>query len=133
MNKRKIILLSVAVIMLVAAFSATAFATGDAEAVTEAYKSRFHATFWALLPPVVAILLALITKEVYSSLFVGIVTGALLYANFNVELAFNTMISDGFITKIADAWNVGILIFLVVLGMIVVLVNQAGGSKAYGR
>ena len=133
MNKRKIILLSVAVIMLVTAFSATAFATGDAEAVTEAYQSKFHATFWALLPPVVAILLSLITKEVYSSLFAGIVTGALLYANFNVELAFNTMISDGFITKIADTWNVGILIFLVVLGMIVVLVNQAGGSKAYGR
>ncbi len=132
-KKRKFTMLAFAVMMLMLAFAVSAFATGEGEAIEEAYESSFFATPWALLPPVVAILLALITKEVYSSLFAGVVTGALLYANFNVELAFNTMIQDGFISKIADAWNVGILIFLVVLGMIVVLINRAGGSAAYGR
>ena len=92
----------------------------------------FFATIWSLLPPVIAIVLALITKEVYSSLFVGIVAGALLNANFNVEGAYNTIISDGFISVLADSWNVGILIFLVVLGMFTSLMNRAGGSAAYG-
>ncbi len=95
--------------------------------------SSMFATFWALVPPIVAIGLALITKEVYSSLFIGIVVGALFYANFNVELALTTMLTDGFIAKLADGWNVGILIFLVVLGIMVQLVNRAGGSAAYGE
>ena len=91
-----------------------------------------YATLLSLLPPIIAIALALLTKEVYSSLFVGILSGALLYSNFNiwgmVTGTFDTMIS-----KICDSWNVGILIFLVLLGMLVSLVNKAGGSAAYGR
>ena len=91
-----------------------------------------YATILSLLPPIIAIALALLTKEVYSSLFVGILSGALLQANFNVwgmvTGTFDTMIS-----KICDSWNVGILIFLVLLGMMVSLVNKAGGSAAYGR
>lgn len=92
-----------------------------------------YATFWSLVPPLVAIILALITKEVYSSLFVGIVTAALFCAEFNVVSAYTTMFSDGFIASLADEWNVGILIFLVILGTIVVLMNKAGGSAAYGK
>ncbi len=95
--------------------------------------SRMYATIWALVPPVVAIVLALITKEVYSSLFIGIVTGALFYSNFNLETAYTTILKDGFIASLSSAWNVGILIFLVVLGAIVVLMNKAGGSAAYGK
>ena len=91
-----------------------------------------YATAASLLPPIIAIVLALITKEVYSSLFVGILSGALLSANWSiwgmVTGTFDTMIS-----KICDSWNVGILIFLVLLGMLVALVNKAGGSAAYGR
>lgn len=99
--------------------------------------SRFYATIFSLLPPVIAIALALITKEVYSSLFAGILTGGILIAvskdGFSFETAFNTIMTDGFIGKISDSWNVGILIFLVVLGTIVVLMNKAGGSRAYGE
>lgn len=95
--------------------------------------SRMYATIWALVPPVVAIVLALITKEVYSSLFIGIVAGALFYSNFNLETAYTTILKDGFIASLSSAWNVGILIFLVVLGAIVVLMNKAGGSAAYGK
>ncbi len=92
-----------------------------------------YATFWSLVPPLVAIILALITKEVYSSLFVGIVTAALFITNFNVASAYTTMFSDGFISSLADSGHVGILIFLVILGTIVVLMNKAGGSAAYGK
>ncbi len=95
--------------------------------------SPFFATFWSLLPPLVAIVLALITKEVYSSLFVGIVAGALLSANFNLESTYNTIVNDGLIGVLSDSWNVGILIFLVVLGCFTALVNKAGGSRAYGE
>lgn len=91
-----------------------------------------YATILSLLPPIIAIALALLTKEVYSSLFVGILAGALLNANWSiwgmVTGTFDTMIG-----KICDSWNVGILIFLVLLGMMVSLVNKAGGSAAYGR
>ena len=91
-----------------------------------------YATILSLLPPVIAIALALITKEVYSSLFMGILAGALLYSNFNiwgmVTVTFDTMIG-----MISDSWNVGILMFLVLLGMLVSLINKAGGSDAYGR
>ena len=90
------------------------------------------ATILSLLPPIIAIVLALLTKEVYSSLFVGILSGALIYSNWNlwgmVLSTFETMIG-----KICDSWNVGILIFLVLLGIMVSLVNKAGGSAAYGR
>ena len=91
-----------------------------------------YATFAALLPPIIAIALALITKEVYSSLFIGIISGALIYSNWNLwGMVTNTF--DVMVGKLSDSWNVGILIFLVVLGMMVSLVNKAGGSAAYGR
>ena len=101
-----------------------AFAEGDGEAV-----SRFYGTIWSLLPPVVAIVLALITKEVYSSLFIGIIVGFLLQADFNPINAFNL-----FITELGGniGGNAGILIFLVILGTMVALMIRAGGSKAYG-
>ena len=93
-------------------------------------------TLWSLLPPIVAIGLALITKEVYSSLFIGILTGGILSAvnaGTGFEGMFNIIVQDGFIANLADSYNVGILIFLVVLGTIVVLMNKAGGSLAYGE
>ena len=92
-----------------------------------------HATFWSLLPPLIAIVLALLTKEVYSSLFVGIVMGGLFFANFNVEAAMNHVLSDGLIAVLSDSWNVGILIFLIILGTMVCMMNRAGGSAAFGR
>lgn len=100
------------------------------------YQPTVYSTAGALLPPVIAIALALITKEVYSSLFVGIAIGALLYANGNLELMLNTMLFNedgGMITKLADSWNVGILVFLVILGIMVALMNKVGGSAAFGQ
>ena len=93
----------------------------------------FYATPWALLPPLIAIVLALITKEVYSSLFVGILAGGLLYANFNPETTMTHVFSDGFIANVADSYNIGIIIFLVVLGALVAMMNKTGGSAAFGR
>ncbi len=92
-----------------------------------------YATAWALLPPLLAIVLALITKEVYSSLFIGILAGGLLYANFNFETTVNHVFSDGFIGSISDSYNAGILVFLVLLGALVAMMNKAGGSAAFGR
>lgn len=102
-------------------------------AADAANPSKMYATFWALIPPTIAIVLALITKEVYSSLFIGIVAGALFYSNFNLEVAYTTMFTEGFIASLTKASNVGILIFLIALGSIVILMNKAGGSAAYGR
>ena len=93
----------------------------------------FSYTIWALLPPVVAIGLALSTKEVYSSLFIGILIGGLLYSGFSFEGTLVHVFQDGFVASIADSYNVGILIFLVLLGAIVALMNKAGGSEAFGR
>lgn len=93
----------------------------------------YYATFWSLLPPIIAIVLALITKEVYSSLFIGILAGGLIYANFNFETTVVHTLSDGFVNSIADSYNIGILIFLVLLGAMVAMMNKAGGSKAFGR
>ena len=93
-------------------------------------------TLWSLLPPIVAIGLALITKEVYSSLFIGVLTGGCLYAiteHSGFSGVFNAVVKEGIIANVADAYNVGILLFLVVLGTIVVLMNKAGGSRAYGE
>ncbi|MBE5961600.1 MAG: Na+/H+ antiporter NhaC family protein [Lachnospiraceae bacterium] len=92
-----------------------------------------YATFWALIPPIVAIALALITKEVYMSLFIGILAGGLLYANFNVEKMMSTVFVTGMMGKLTDSWNVGILMFLVILGVMVSLMNKVGGSAAYGQ
>ncbi|MBR6599979.1 MAG: Na+/H+ antiporter NhaC family protein [Oscillospiraceae bacterium] len=98
--------------------------------------SQAVGSLWSLLPPVIAIGLALITKEVYSSLFIGIVTGGIIYSlssSSGFDGVFTAIIHDGFIANISDSYNVGILIFLVVLGIIVVLMNKAGGSHAYGE
>ncbi len=92
-----------------------------------------YATWLSLLPPIIAIALALITKEVYSSLFIGITAGALMYANFNFSGTIDHLFVDGFISSIADPYNIGIIIFLVVLGTIVSLMNKSGGSAAFGR
>ena len=92
-----------------------------------------YATFWALVPPIVAIVLALITKEVYSSLFVGILVGALFYSGFGFEGTVTHIVNDGFISVLSDSYNVGILVFLVILGTMVALMNKAGGSQAFGR
>ncbi len=102
--------------------------TGAVDAISGYYK-----TIMALMPPVIAIILALVTKEVYSSLFVGIVAAALLVTDFKPVATLNTVLNDGFISSLADSWNVGILIFLVLLGIIVALVNKAGGSRAFGE
>lgn len=92
-----------------------------------------YATIWALVPPVIAILLALITKEVYSSLFIGVLIGGLFYAGFAPEATILHIFNEGFVSVLSDSWNVGILIFLVVLGALVCLMNKAGGSAAFGK
>lgn len=108
-----------------------------ATAVLGADEAKFtpglYATVWALVPPVVAIALALITKEVYSSLFIGILVGAVLYGEMNVERTIMHTFSDGFVGVLSDTSNVGIIVFLVILGTIVALMNNAGGSAAFGR
>lgn len=95
--------------------------------------SRFFNTAWSLLPPVIAIALALITKEVYSSLFIGIVAGGLLYSNFQFETTVRHVFDDGIVASVTDSYNMGILIFLIILGAMVCLMNKAGGSAAFGR
>lgn len=106
----------------------TALAAEEGAALPSTY-----ATFWALVPPVVAIVLALITKEVYSSLFVGILVGGLFYSNFSFEGTINHIFHNGFVSVLSDSYNVGILIFLVILGAMVSLMNRAGGSAAFGH
>ena len=123
------------VVILVATAMATTAFGGEAEVVE--HTSNMYATAWSLVPPLVAIILALITKEVFSSLFIGIVVGALFYANFDLKLTYLTIFTDitdgGMLAKLSDSGNMGILIFLVILGIIVALMNKAGGSAAYGR
>ena len=102
-----------------------AAATTDAETVQQ--------SFWALVPPLIAIILALVTKEVYSSLFIGILAGSLFYSGFSFEGTITHIWQDGIITSLADSYNVGILVFLVILGVMVSLMNKAGGSAAFGR
>ncbi len=136
-RKTSLKLLAVLVISVVLVMAMTVFAFAEGESEEVEYVSNFYSTIFSLLPPVIAIALALITKEVYSSLFVGILVGGGLYAfgpnGFSFETMFNTIMTDGFIGKLADTWNMGIIIFLVVLGIIVVLMNKAGGSRAYGE
>lgn len=122
------ILLFICIAVLI--FPALAYATGDGAAENT---SHFYMTAWSLLPPIIAIGLALITKEVYSSLFVGIVIGGLLYSNFSFEGTLTHVFNDGIVAVLADSYNVGILIFLVILGIMVVMMNKAGGSAAFGR
>ena len=94
---------------------------------------KVYATFWSLLPVIIAIVLALITKEVYSSLVIGIIVGGALYAGGNFETTVTHVISDGFIASLSDSWNMGIVVFLVLLGALVAMMNKAGGSAAFGR
>ena len=116
-------------LLLAMAFSTTVFAAEE----ETLYVPDLHATFWALVPAIVAIGLALITKEVYSSLFVGILMGALLYSGFQFERTITHIFSDGIIGVLSDSYNVGILVFLVILGAMVGLMNKAGGSAAFGQ
>ncbi len=147
LRKFLVVALVIALISAFACFAAGAEAAdpgadstitvGATENEAEEYASYFTGSFWALLPPIIAIVLALITKEVYSSLFVGILSGGILYAidaagKFNFQTMFNSIVHEGFVVNLADEWNVGILIFLVILGAIVVMMNRAGGSRAYG-
>ena len=117
------------VFLLAMAFSSTVFAAEE----ETLYVPGLHATFWALVPAIVAIGLALITKEVYSSLFVGILMGALLYSGFEFELTITHIFSDGIIGVLSDSYTVGILVLLVLLGAMVSLMNKAGGSAAFGQ
>lgn len=127
---KKRILKAIPIVLILALMvSMTVFAE-DGEAVVQ---SNMYGTIWALVPPVVAIVLALITKEVYSSLFVGILVGALFNANFNFEGTIHQVLDGGIIASLTSSGNVGILIFLVILGTIVCLMNRAGGSAAFGR
>lgn len=129
MEKKKKSYLSKAVFgLLIVAFTVCCIIAAP---ITEA-----KGTLWSLFPPVIAIGLALITKEVYSSLFVGILSGGIIYAvasGTGFEGTFKAVVQDGLITNLSNAYNVGILVFLVVLGIIVVLMNKAGGSRAYGE
>ena len=104
-----------------------------AEAGEEAYTPSVYATAWALLPPIIAIGLALITKEVYSSLFVGIVIGGLFWSGFSFENTVLHVFQDGIVGVLTDSYNMGILVFLVILGIMVCMMNKAGGSAAFGR
>ncbi len=136
MRKTKKRIVMVVLLVLIAVFAVINTTVSKNVTVDENYTSAAYATVFALLPPVVAIALALFTKEVYSSLFVGIIVGALLYSNGNLELMMNTIFFNedgGMVYKLADSWNVGILIFLIMLGILVALMNKAGGSAAFGK
>ena len=131
MRKMRTWLPLLAVLVLVVRAMTTGVLAAGEEA--EEFVSPFYATPWALLPPVVAIGLALITKEVYSSLFIGILVGGLLYSGFNFEGTVLHVFEDGIVSVLSDSYNVGILVFLVILGAMVCLMNKAGGSAAFGR
>ncbi len=113
--------------MLVLLMTTVAFAAGEGEGAV----SNYYATFWALVPPLVAIVLALITKEVYSSLFIGIVLGGLLSVNWHPVAALDNILNEGIISAVSG--TAGIFVFLVILGAMVALINKAGGSAAFGR
>ncbi len=127
-GKKRVILSVFTLLCILACSSITVFAAEEAE-----YVPKMYASFWALIPPVVAIALALVTKEVYSSLFVGILIGGLFYSGFTFETTITHVFQDGIVGVLSDSYNVGILVFLVVLGVMVCLMNKAGGSAAFGR
>ena len=124
-RKERKVSVTVAAIVAVLVFLVIAALVTNAESVQQ--------TAWALVPPIIAITLALVTKEVYSSLLVGIITGGLLFSGFRFEGTVNHVFNDGFVAVLSDAYNVGILIFLVILGIIVQLMNRTGGSAAFGN
>ena len=109
--------------------SMTVFAADEAAE----YVPKMYASFWSLVPPIVAIVLALITKEVYSSLFIGILIGGVFYSGFTFETTVLHVFEDGIIGVLTDSYNMGILVFLVILGIMVCMMNKAGGSAAFGR
>ncbi|MCF2680871.1 Na+/H+ antiporter NhaC family protein [Faecalicatena contorta] len=109
--------------------SMTVFAADEAAE----YVPKMYASFWSLVPPIVAIVLALITKEVYSSLFIGILIGGVFYSGFTFETTVLHVFQDGIIGVLTDSYNMGILVFLVILGIMVCMMNKAGGSAAFGR
>ena len=125
--RRRIVIGAVLGILAVLAFPELSFAA------EKEYQPALYCTAWALLPPIVAIALALITKEVYSSLFLGIVVGAVLYAGGNFSMTMDHILSGGIIKQLSDPYNVGILVFLVILGIFVELMNKTGSSKAFGE
>ena len=123
-NEKKISVSVVAMFIVILLIVAMAFLT-NANSVQQ--------SAWSLVPPVIAIALALITKEVYSSLFIGIITGALLYSGYSFEGTLNHIFNDGVIAVLSDSYNMGILVFLVILGIMVQLMNRTGGSAAFGN
>lgn len=125
-EKKKIVLLIISILILLLIMF-------KFEALGEIASNKVIGTYWALIPSVIAILLALITKEVYISLLLGIVVGALFYNGFIVQEALTTVISEGFIKSLADEWNAGILIFLIMLGILVAVINKSGATGAYGE
>lgn len=132
MQKKKVryIMLAVLAALIVGIFVYAFISQGEASAEGV---SRFNNTWYSLLPPVIAIALALITKEVYSSLFIGILAGGILYSDFSFEGTLIHSLKDGIVGSLTSAYNLGILVFLVILGIIVSLMNKAGGSAAFGR
>ena len=129
-NGKKALRAGILAVVLLAALIVPPLVGGT---VSAAEGGGFYGTIWSLLPPVIAIALALITKEVYSSLFVGIVIGGLLYSGYGFEGTVLHVFQDGVVGVLSDGYNVGILIFLVILGAMVSLMNRAGGSAAFGR
>ena len=128
-NMKKLMSTLAVVALMVMCCPMLAFAAEE----TAEYVPSMYATIWALVPSFVAIILALITKEVYSSLFLGILVGGIFYSGFSFEGTINHVFQNGFIGVLSDSYNVGILIFLVILGAMVSMMNRAGGSAAFGR
>ncbi|MEF2767133.1 MAG: Na+/H+ antiporter NhaC family protein [Dorea phocaeensis] len=128
-GKKKALWGTLTVLCILLCSSMTVFAAEEAAE----YVPDMYASFWALVPPVVAIVLALITKEVYSSLFVGILIGGVFWSGFQFEKTITHVFQDGIVGVLSDSYNVGILVFLVILGIMVCMMNKAGGSAAFGR
>ena len=127
--RKKVWMTTMLLTLSVLGSSLTVFASdGKAKYVPDMY-----ASIYSLIPPVVAIVLALITKEVYSSLFVGILIGGVFWSGFRFEKTITHVFQDGIVGVLSDSYNVGILVFLVVLGIMVCMMNKAGGSAAFGR
>ena len=127
-SKNRLLFIAGLAVMLVLALPILVFADEEAEELPALY-----ATWWSVLPPLVAIILALITKEVYSSLFLGVLVGGILYAGADLAGILNHVLIDGMVGSLSDSWNVGILFFLVFLGILVAMMNLSGGSSAFGR
>lgn len=128
-EKKKALWSAVTLLSVLMMSSMTVFAADEAAE----YVPKMYASFWSLVPPVVAIVLALITKEVYSSLFIGILIGGIFYSGFTFETTVLHVFQDGIVGSLTDAYNMGILVFLVILGIMVCMMNKAGGSAAFGR